>query len=137
MQERRQNSDRRNNRRSIQAHGQNPSTRVSRVAEKVRDFWHKWIPAWIPICITIFGGFYYAGQHEQRIEDDLITVKKEVKEMQDYLRKRDDAPLFNKVNPAPNNGDSRILPEEVLGYLRRVEQNAISTEGGRSWEKMQ
>jgi hypothetical protein len=107
------------------------------VAEKVRDFWHKWIPAWIPICLAIGGLICSTAQHEQRIEDRLGAVEKQISEMQDYLRKHDGAPLFNKVNPAPNNGDSRVLPEEVLGYLRRVEQDAISTEGGRPWEKMQ
>ena len=103
------------------------------MAEKVRDFWHKWIPAWIPICITIFGGFYYAGQHEQKIEDDLVTVKTQLKEVQDYLRKRDGAPLFNKNTP-PDNGTSSAQPETVLGYLWRAEQHAISSEGGRPWE---
>jgi hypothetical protein len=104
------------------------------VAEKVRDFWHKWIPAWIPICITIFGGFYYAGQHEQRIEDDLTTVKSEVKEIQDYLRKHDGAPLFNQVIPQQHEGNSLAEPETVLGFLRKAEQKVTRTEGGRPWE---
>jgi hypothetical protein len=95
------------------------------MAEKVRDFWHKWIPAWIPICITIFGGFYYAGQHEQKIEDRLVAVEKQMSEVQDYLRSHDGAPLFNKNNPQIK-GNSRSAPETVLGYLQRVQQDAGS-----------
>ena len=48
--------------------------------------WFEWMPGWIPVCITIFGGALWVGQYTQSINDRLNALEEQVKQIQQYMR---------------------------------------------------
>ena len=56
------------------------------MVEKIKNFWHDQIPAWLPIVFAIFGGVFWLGQQQQMVMDRLTNLEKQVMAIQDYLR---------------------------------------------------
>ena len=68
--------------------------------------WFEWLPGWMPICAAIFGGALWVGQYTQGINDRLVALEAQVKQIQEYLRTPHDP---NYKSPQ-KDGESALPP---------------------------
>jgi hypothetical protein len=55
------------------------------MVERTRNLIRDWIPAWLPIVLSICGGAFYIGQSYQKVLDRLDSVEKQIVAIQQYI----------------------------------------------------